>query len=441
MASERWADEDGEEPTTGVKRIPSVVKTRAWNAVPELDHAVVRPERATQRPLEPRTGKTLVNQLQPAPVPRHRLEPQTGKTLIATPLPEPVPAVGHGLEPQTGKTLIATAPVVHDSSRPRGNAPGDLPLPVPPESNRLAARLTPPASVPRTHRSTWVGGYEVLARIRRSTRGTDYLCRPGEDPQARCLLTVLRRQLTTAAERDSFLRDANRLAKRVHPHLLGLLDAGVYQQQPYLVRPRCEGVTLDRLLEATPPASRRPRLMLRIFEEALEALARVHEPDSIDGQPTHFVHGALAADQLLITTEGRTLVMGVGEVKMSGMTVDDPSEDLLALGILINTALSGGVDENVLHKRWLTDARGGRRARASELLREFRRVKSRSGVFARSEEIAEWVASVRRRDRSSTIPARESFPSLTSEATASSARSGWLGSLRSWWTRRSDDSQ
>jgi hypothetical protein len=347
-------------------------------------------------------------------------EPRTGETLTNNPVPEPPPPpdLGRAIEPRTGTTQIAH------------------PIPAPPESKRLAGRLFAPSPLPPEQSARWVGGYQVLSRLQRAKTGSEYLCRPADDPQARYTLAVLRNHLGAPGASDAFLRYANRLAKITHPFVLGLVDAGVHHHQPYLVRPRLEAVTFAQLLATTPPSDRSPRLMLRIFEEALEGLVAAHEPREFSGESIQFVHGALSAEHLLVTTRGRTLVSSVGEATILGATVD-PSQDLLALGILINAALAGGMGEDELRLRWLADARTGRAARAGDLLREFRRITSQDRLHVRSEEIAEWVQSVRRLppDRASTPSPRESFPSLAPEPPPAH-RSGWLAPIRSWWGRR-----
>jgi serine/threonine protein kinase len=272
----------------------------------------------------------------------------------------------------------------------------------------------------------------VRSRLRSDAVGTEYLCRPTDDPGTRCTLKVLRARLTDDAACDAYLRFANRLAKLSHPHVVGVLDAGVYQQQPYLVRPYVDGVRLTELLAATGLQSRPSRVMLRIFQDILEGLIAIHSPRRFGGDTLHFVHGALTADHVLIRPDGRAVLSGVGEVTILGPTSSDPGQDLLALRLMINGALPGGIDEKDLRLRWFADARRGPEVRAVELLRELREMTAQANSLARGDEVVAWVRSLRVASRGPAGPS--GMPAAPAPTVP--VRAGVFASLRAWWKRR-----
>jgi hypothetical protein len=311
-----------------------------------------------------------------------------------------------------------------------------------PESNHLARRssLPPPALADNV---THLGGYQILARLRSDAVGSEYLCCPLDEPSARCTLKVLRGRVPDDAASKAFLVFANRLAKLTHPRLLGVVDAGVHQQQPYLVHPYIDAVTLADLLTATAPEARPAGPVLKILDDVLEGLVAAHEPRQVAGESACFVHGALSSDHILVGPDGHALLAGVGEVSVLGPIAQDPGQDLLALRVLLSSALPGGMDENELRLRWFTDARKGPDARAAELLRELREMTSRGRSSTRPEVVGAWVRAVRSalQKRNSGPPAGESPPAPGRAApapgtAAAPARRGVFAAIRSWWKRR-----
>ena len=436
----------------------------------------------------PRTGSTLVANPVPTPaIPRVALEPRTGRTLMDTPalvIPAAPPVAPQGKR-VLGATLVGMPssadltpgttmygnPYPVDPGPPgtgdaqahfrevllRAEPEGsfDLPPHVPhvsghdgpvrrpttdpppvaraseaPESNRLARRSSLPPPDFAENRAAWLGGYQVLSRLRSDAVGTAYLCRPVDDPGSRYVLKVLRARLADEVASDAYLRFANRLAKLFHPNVHGVLDAGVHQQQPYLVRPHVDAARLTELLAATSPQARPPWVMLRIFEDVLEGLIAAHERRQLGMDIVHFVHGALSSDHVLVRTDGRAMLSGVGEVTILGPTSSDPGQDLLALRLLLNAAIPGGVDEKELRLRWFVDAKRGPEARAAELLQELREMIAPVRFHAGPNDVAAWLRSVRESTRpgppAAAVPAPAPPP----------VRARGFAAFRAWWKRR-----
>ncbi len=427
----------------------STPPTTSVGSVPAPTPRGLAPERRAPSVL----GVTLLGHAAPPEV----LAPREGTTTRFSGTPEQIPvarpqspvapaprvaasSAPPGASPVPPQAYAPPGPVRESAPPPQAYAPpGPVEESVPPtahapagpESNRLALRSSLPPPPAATDNLPWLGGYQVLARVRTDAIGTEYLCSPGEDPAARCTLKVLRGRMADEAAAASFLRYANRLAKLNHPSLVGVVDAGVSQQQPYLVRSHVDAVTFSELLEATTAATRHPALVLKIIDDAFDGLLAAHAPRQVGRETVHFVHGALTADHVLVGRDGRSRIVGVGELAVLGPTARDPGQDLLALRILLSRALPGGLDEQALRLRWFAAA--NRNVRSDEVLRELRQMTASARGTVSSEQVATWVAGLFPPTAPTSTGSRSSAPPAMSSSPPASPR---VGGLRGWWRRR-----
>lgn len=100
-----------------------------------------------------------------------------------------------------------------------------------------------------------------------------------------------------------FAREAALMAKVQHPNVLGLLEYGDAEGQPYLICQYVDGPSLDRFLEEHGPRLA-PALALRLFEELLEGLAAAHQ--------LGVLHRDLKPANVLLTREGVPVLADFG---------------------------------------------------------------------------------------------------------------------------------
>ena len=112
-----------------------------------------------------------------------------------------------------------------------------------------------------------------------------------------------------------FKREASILARLRHPHIAGLIDAGMSSLgQPYLVLEHVDGERIDRYCESggLDVAGR-----IRLFLQVLEAVAHAH---------AHLiVHRDIKPQNVLVDREGRARLLDFGIAKLIEPDPDDPA--------------------------------------------------------------------------------------------------------------------
>jgi serine/threonine-protein kinase len=393
--------------------------------------------------------------------------------------------VGRLLIPTAGSPLsssAATAPGFTPSAprrEPAGasNAEAERP-PTPGATGGLAVKLepapeeppqAPPASVPPVNetpvtaeqlasdpvlaagakskraRSFKLGRYEVLARIGQGGMGSVYLCRqPGHWGFQRLFtLKVIREHAAENREAmRSFLREARIGGMLNHPNILGVVDVGNYNGQPFLVLDYVEGTSLAELLSGgqPPPAA----LVVPVLLDALRGLQAAHEQTDPKGKPLGIVHCDVSPHNIIVGLDGAARVTDFGSARQAAegapgeedlpavgkpgyMSPEqlcgnplDARTDVFAMGVVMWTALTGKklfVDPsyeqtiiNVLRKKIdppsaygapaslddicfkaLARAPEGRFQNAEEMRLALHRVASREGLLASTAEISRWV--------------------------------------------------
>lgn len=147
--------------------------------------------------------------------------------------------------------------------------------------------------------------YRILGTLGSGAMGVVY----------RALQVSLKREVavkTTRGDLDAdpdilkrFEREARAMMKVRHPHLIEVLDAGVQDGRPYIAMELIQGRTLSQLVASDPVGTR--RRADRIFGEVLEAVAALHDAG--------IVHRDLKPVNVMVTTEGRAVVMDLGLVR------------------------------------------------------------------------------------------------------------------------------
>ncbi len=208
-----------------------------------------------------------------------------------------------------------------------------------------------------------VGRYEVIQRIGRGGMGSVYLARLTASGGFRRLfaLKLLRSYLASDdAATEAFLAEARLAGQLHHPNVVGVVDAGVHQQQVYLVMDYVEGCSLKQLMTAHPDL-RPPRLVVPLVLGALDGLSAVHNLRADDGSALNVVHCDISPENLLVGTDGicRLTDFGVARRARLGRTHSihgkpgyvapeqvtggpiDHRVDIFALGVVLWSALTG----------------------------------------------------------------------------------------------------
>ncbi|MDX2021241.1 MAG: protein kinase [Deltaproteobacteria bacterium] len=234
-----------------------------------------------------------------------------------------------------------------------------------PENQPPVEDAPPPEPPSGLEKRIHVGPYRVVGRLAKGGVGSVYLCsRSGAFGFRRLFaLKVIRQHLDKTVDAEhAFATEARIGGKLSHPQLNGVLDAGLYEQQPYLIMPYVEGLNLQELLGTGRPAP--AAAIVSVMCDVLSGLQYLHDLIDDDGRPLRLVHGDLSPDNILVGVDGSARLTDFGRVRpagavqsldargmvgkpgfmapeqMQGQRIDGRT-DLFSLGIVLWTALTG----------------------------------------------------------------------------------------------------
>ncbi|MDJ0838705.1 MAG: protein kinase [Acidobacteriota bacterium] len=152
-----------------------------------------------------------------------------------------------------------------------------------------------------------IGPYRVIRRIGHGGMGVVYLAR-AEDGEADVAIKVIRRDVLSADQMQRFRTEAFILEKLVHPHIAGLLDSGVTEDnRPYIVMEYVQGGDLKQYLSENALTGRQ---CLQLFQKICSAVHFAHQ--------NLIVHRDLKPANILIDREGNPKLLDFGIAKLLG---------------------------------------------------------------------------------------------------------------------------
>ncbi|MCA9677685.1 MAG: serine/threonine protein kinase, partial [Myxococcales bacterium] len=167
----------------------------------------------------------------------------------------------------------------------------------------LARLVRAPSVRPPPGRGAEIGRYLVLDKVGEGGIG---VVLSAYDPQldrkvAIKLLRRDRRQAASTGGRERALTEARALARLVHPHIVAVHDAGLLDDEIYVVMELVDGTDLRGWLDA---GSRVRDEILDVFVQAGEGLAAAHDAG--------LVHRDFKPDNVLVGKDGRVRVADFG---------------------------------------------------------------------------------------------------------------------------------
>jgi serine/threonine-protein kinase len=227
-----------------------------------------------------------------------------------------------------------------------------------------------------------------------------------------------------------------------HPNILGVVDVGNYNGQPFLVLDYVEGTSLAEMLSGGQPPA--PALVVPVLLDALRGLQAAHEQADPKGRRLGIVHCDVSPHNIIVGLDGAARITDFGSARQAAegapgeedlpavgkpgyMSPEqlcgnplDARTDVFAMGVVMWTALTGKklfVDPsyeqtiiNVLRKKIdppsttgapaslddvclkaLARSPEGRYQSAEEMRVALHTVASAEGLLASTAEISRWV--------------------------------------------------
>lgn len=227
----------------------------------------------------------------------------------------------------------------------------------------VEARTEPPPPIAPLNDRRRIDHYDVLLRMGVDELGTVYLCRQS-DPELglRQLFTVRLFNIDIGRNVrliEEFI-DAARVASGLqHANVLAVCDAGVHEQQPYVVLEYVEGCSLKQLLKHTPKNS--PYYTLPIIMDALKALHAVHSHKEQSSTDPNYVPCDVSPDSMIVGVDGTCRLcdlstlrrvlrpLGVSPGAQGYFSPEqvcaratDRRSDIFSLGVVLWNMLTGG---------------------------------------------------------------------------------------------------
>jgi hypothetical protein len=250
--------------------------------------------------------------------------------------------------PKTGTP--ETPPLSSPEVEPPHDAAGDQPE----DTVKIVDSSPPPAG----DGTAWptVPGYEILGKLGSGGMGVVYKARQLSVNRDVALKMLRDDAFADPEDRARFRKEAEDVARLVHPHIVRVYDSGEHRGRPFFSMEQVDGDSLDRKLAGTPLP---PRAAAELVETLARAVAYAHE--------RKLIHRDLKPANVLLAADGTPKVTDFGLAKrlegeagssQSGPIVGTPSymppeqaagrtrevgpaADVYALGAILYECLTG----------------------------------------------------------------------------------------------------
>jgi serine/threonine protein phosphatase PrpC/tRNA A-37 threonylcarbamoyl transferase component Bud32/regulator of sirC expression with transglutaminase-like and TPR domain len=160
-----------------------------------------------------------------------------------------------------------------------------------------------------------IGNYHVIKELASGSSGSVYLARhvflKKKHPVV-AIKVLHAAHLGSQKERDNFLQEAQFLEVLEHPHILSIIDFGIYEGFPYLVAEYAPNGSLrDRLLRPSPKPVPTEEV-ITILSQIGQALQYAHEQN--------IVHRDLKPENILFNVKNEALIADFGIATVLGKT-------------------------------------------------------------------------------------------------------------------------
>ncbi|MGK4000133.1 serine/threonine protein kinase [Sorangium sp. So ce1024] len=168
-------------------------------------------------------------------------------------------------------------------------------------------------------RELFAGKYRLIRMLGKGAMGEVWLAEEDGPCEPRRLVALKRmapRSDLGASARESFLAEAQVIARLNHPNVVRLIELGSYEGSVYLALDYIDGPAIDRVLRKVGAFS--PRAVAYIGREIARALEAVHTLCEEDGRHYAVVHRDVSPSNILIARDGRVCLTDFGVARVPG---------------------------------------------------------------------------------------------------------------------------
>src|SRR6266849_3463160 len=182
--------------------------------------------------------------------------------------------------------------------------------------------------------------YDLTETLSKKYSHTTYLASPTNpqrghgEPERQVVLTVFASSLFRFPhERESLLQKAQRIKQLRHPHLTPILDMGIEEGQPFVVREYLPNGSLRSRLKKPSPERLQLLDVLNMVLQVGEALAYAHEHT--------IVHGNIKAENILFDANGHAVLADFNLVSRKDAVIRDQTSEEYAFCYLAPEQFAG----------------------------------------------------------------------------------------------------
>jgi len=179
--------------------------------------------------------------------------------------------------------------------------------------------------------------YNLTRELAKKHSHATYLASPIKEPECQVVLTVFASSLFhSPQERENFLQKAQRIQELQHPQMLPILDMGIEQEQPFVVRQYLPNGSLRSHLKKLCPDRMPLHDALTLVSQLGEAIAYVHEH--------HIVHGNIKPENILFDANDQPVLTDFSLVAKTDALIRDQATEEFAFCYMAPEQFSGTCD-------------------------------------------------------------------------------------------------
>ncbi|HEY4034676.1 MAG TPA: serine/threonine-protein kinase, partial [Ktedonobacteraceae bacterium] len=186
------------------------------------------------------------------------------------------------------------------------------------------------------------GQYNLTTELAKKHSHSTYLASTTTEPERQVVITVFASSLFRFPhERENLLKKAQRIKELEHPHLAPILDMGIEQEQPFVVREYRPNGSLRNSLKKLSSGRLELGEALTIVSQVGQALVYAHERNIIHG---NIIHGNIKPENILLEADGQIVLTDFSLVERKDAIIRDQTSQEYAFCYLAPEQFSGTCD-------------------------------------------------------------------------------------------------